>query len=472
MTPAKNIVRFPPRPKLFRPEETAFLPAALEIVETPASPIARAIGASIIAAFCVALTWASLARVDIVAVAPGRIVPNGRTKVIQPLEAGVVRAIHVHDGSAVKAGDILIELDPTINAAEAQHMKIDLMAARLDIARLRAALTSHDDPMAAFAPPKDAASDLVAAQRDLLLTQAREQRAKLTEIDRQISQKDTERETIAATVAKLQATTPVLEERTNLRKYLYDSQLGSKITYLTELQDLVGQRHEILVQQSRKREADAAVATLKETRAKAEAEYQHALSDDLAKAEQKAAGLDQEVIKAEQKARLQMLSAPIDGVVQQLAVHTVGGVVTPAQSLAVIVASHDGVEIEAMVSNRDIGYVAPGQSAEIKVDTFDFTRYGLLHGRISNVSRDTVTTDRQRDPSSPTDAAKAEPKAQDLTYAARIVLDRADMQIDGKLAPLTPGMAVTAEIKTGSRRIISYLLSPLVRYQHDVLRER
>ncbi|MEW6642050.1 MAG: HlyD family type I secretion periplasmic adaptor subunit [Pseudomonadota bacterium] len=472
MTPAKNIVRFPLRPKPFRPEETAFLPAALEIVETPASPVARAISASIIAVFCAALVWASLGHVDIVAVAPGKIVPNGRTKIIQPLEAGVVRAIHVHDGSIVKAGDVLIELDPTINAAEAQHMKIDLMATRLDIARLRAALTGHDDPLAAFAPPQDAADDLVAAQRQVLLTQTREQRAKIAEIDRQIAQKGAERATIAATVAKLEATTPVLEERANLRKYLYDTQLGSKLTYLSELQDLVGQRHEILVQQSRKGEADAAVATLTESRARAEAEYQHVLSDDLAKAEQKAAGLGQEVIKAEQKARQQALSAPIDGVVQQLAVHTIGGVVTPAQNLAVIVASHDGVEIDAMVSNRDIGYVTPGQSAEIKVDTFDFTRYGLLHGRITNVSRDAMTTDRPRDPSSTADTAKAEPKAQDLTYAARIALDRTDMLIDGGLVPLAPGMAVTAEIKTGSRRIISYLLSPLVRYQHDVLRER
>jgi len=472
MTLAKNIVRFPLRPTPSRPEETAFLPAALEIVETPASPAARAIGASIIAVFCVALVWASLGYVDIVAVAPGKIVPNGRTKIIQPLEAGVVRAIHVHDGSIVKAGDVLIELDPTISVAEAQHMKIDLMAARLEIARLRAALADHDNPLSAFAPPKDAAADLVAAQRQALLNQTREQHTKLAEIDRQIAQKGAERDTIAATVTKLEATTPVLEERANLRKYLYDTQLGSKITYLTELQDLIGQRHEILVQKSRKNEADAAVATLNESRAKAEAEYERALSDDLVKAEQKAAGLDQEVIKAEQKAKLQVLSAPIDGVVQQLAVHTIGGVVTPAQSLAVVVASHDGVEIEAMVSNRDIGYVAPGQRAEIKIDTFDFTRYGLIHGRIINVSRDTVAPDRPRDPTAPADAPKTEPKIPDLTYVARIALDRTDMQIDGKLAPLTPGMAVTAEIKTGSRRIISYLLSPLVRYQHDVLRER
>ncbi|NGX96022.1 MAG: HlyD family efflux transporter periplasmic adaptor subunit, partial [Candidatus Afipia apatlaquensis] len=188
--------------------------------------------------------------------------------------------------------------------------------------------------------------------------------------------------------------------------------------------------------------------------------------------EQKAGGLDQEVIKAEQKAKLQILTAPIDGVVQQLAVHTIGGVVTPAQALAVVVATDGGVEIEAMVSNIDIGFVSPGQDAEIKVDTFNFTRYGLIHGRIINVSRDAIIPEKLRDKSSQTESATSESKNQELTFAARIALDRTQMQVDGKSIPLSPGMAVIAEIKTGSRRIISYLLSPLARYRHDVLRER
>src|SRR5260221_12692692 len=129
-----------------RDHELAFLPAALEIIETPPSPIGRAIGATIIAFFVLALTWAYLGSVDIVATAPGKIIPSGRTKTIQPFEIGVVRAIHVHDGDIVKAGDVLIELDPTINAAEREDMQSDLIAAQLDVARLRAALADGPDP--------------------------------------------------------------------------------------------------------------------------------------------------------------------------------------------------------------------------------------------------------------------------------------------------------------------------------------
>ena len=129
MTSAKKIIPFPKKELRRREEELAFLPAALEIVETPPSPTRRAIGATIIALFCLALIWATLGSVDIVATAPGKIIPSGRTKVIQPFETGVVSAIHVRDGQSVKAGDVLIELDPTMTEAEVDHLKSDLIAA-------------------------------------------------------------------------------------------------------------------------------------------------------------------------------------------------------------------------------------------------------------------------------------------------------------------------------------------------------
>jgi hemolysin D len=170
------------------------------------------------------------------------------------------------------------------------------------------------------------------------------------------------------------------------------------------------------------------------------------------------------------------LTAPVDGVVQQLAVHTVGGVVTPAQALAVVVPSESQLEIDAMLSNRDIGFVHPGQKAEIKVDTFNFTRYGLLHGDVISVSSDAITRDRQQATSNDRAAGSAqstsEPKGQELEYAARISLDRSYMQVEDRLVKLGPGMAVTVEIRTGSRRIISYLLSPLAKYKQEALRER
>jgi hemolysin D len=468
----RKIIAFP-KPKARRNEyELAFLPAALEITETPPSPAGRAVAATIISVFCLALVWAWFGTVDIVATAQGKIIPSGRTKLIQPFETGVVRAIHARDGQAVKTGDVLIELDPTMTEAEEGHLKGDLVASQLDMARLRAGLAGQID----FEAPPGASPVQIEMHRQFLLAQSAEQNAKLAEVDRQQAQKEAERASVAAQIGKLEATIPVLGERVDLRKYLYGKELGSKITYLTEYQDLVAMQQELIVQKSRMREAEAAVATLKETRGKIAAESRRALFDDLAKAEQRASALIQDVVKAERRTKLQILTSPVDGVVQQLAVHTVGGVVTPAQPLAVIVPDDSHLEIEAMVSNHDIGFVHAGQEVEIKIDTFSFTRYGLLHGKVITVSQDAITTDKPQDKPTENDAGTvagtSEPKGQQLSYAARVSLERLQMQVEDGLVNLGPGMAVTVEIKTGSRRILSYLLSPLVKYEQEVLRER
>ena len=471
---SKTIVPFRRAEIRRREQEIAFLPAALEITETPPSPVGRATGASIIAVFCVALAWASLGKVDIVTTSTGKIVPGGRTKLIQPFETGVVRAIHVRDGQTVKAGDVLVELDPTMTGADEERQKSDLVGAELDVARLQAALA--EDPLAAFRPPQGASPAQMELHRQFLTSERAEQDAKLSEIGRQQSQKEAERATTSANIAKIQATIPVLQERVDIHKTLLDKGLASKVVYLSEMQDLVGLQQDIVVQQSRLREADAAIALLKETREKTAVEYRRTIYDALAKTEQKAASLAQDVIKAEQRTKLQRLTAPVDGVVQQLDVHTVGGVVTPAQALAVVVPSESHLEIEAMVSNRDIGFVHAGQEVEIKVDTFNFTRYGLLHGKVLSVSSDAITRERQQ--SAPNDRASgapqsgSQPRAQELEYAARISLDHTHMQVEDKLVNLGPGMAVTVEIKTGTRRIINYLLSPLARYKQEALRER
>jgi len=459
-----------------RGEELAFLPAALEIVDTPPSPIGRAIGVTIIFLFCVALIWASVGTLDIVASASGKIVPSGRTKVIQPFETGVVRSIRVQDGQVVKAGDVLIELDPTVNAAERDHLHNDLLAEQLNIARLRAALAGGDDPAAEFTPPTGADQALVNAQRQLLLNQVTEYRAKIAALTRQQAQKEAEQGTIAATIHKLETTTPVIQQRVDIRKTLMEKELGSKLTYFETLQQLVEQQEDLTVQKSHLSEAEAAAAAIRETRGQAVAEYRHTLSDELAKSEQKASGLTQDLIKAEQKTKLQLLTTPVDGVVQQLTIHTVGGVVTPAQSLLVVVPSDSRLEIEAMVSNRDIGFVHAGQEAEIKIDTFNFTRYGLLHGEVLTVSQDAVIRDRKQDRFDDRGLGaqndSSEPKGQELNYTARISLDRTQMQIDDRMVNLSPGMATTVEIKTGSRSILSYLLSPLLRYRLEVFHER
>src|SRR6202163_3925665 len=230
-----------------RGEELAFLPAALEIVETPPSPIRRMIGATIILLFCAALAWAWWGTIDIVATATGKIVPSGRTKVIQPFETGVIRAIHVHDGQNVAAGEVLIELDPTMNDAERNHLRGDLISAELDVARLTAALSDAADPLAGFHPPENASAALVSMQRQFLIHQIEENRAKLGALDRQRAQKEADLATINASGAKLEGGLPVLQQRVDIRKTLFSHETGSRANYLEILQALVETQQDVLV---------------------------------------------------------------------------------------------------------------------------------------------------------------------------------------------------------------------------------
>lgn len=441
--------------------ELEFLPAALEIVETPASPVGRAVAGTIIAAFVVALAWACLGSVDVVATAAGKVIPTGRTKVIQPLEIGVVRAIRVAEGQQVRAGDVLIELDPTASTAERDRLASDLLAARLEVARLDASL-ADGDPEAAFAPPP-APEALVRLHRQLLVNQMAEHRARLASLDRQHVQLEAERAAVEATAGKLAAVVPLLRQRVDAKRYLSERGSGSRLDMLELQQELVEAEHELQVQHARLREAEAALAALAETRRQTDAEFRRTRLTELADADRRAGSLAQELVKAEQRSALQVLTAPVDGVVQQLDVHTVGGVVTPAQELMVIVPADSSLEVEAMVLNRDIGFVEAGQDVEVKIDTFNFTKYGLIPGTVLHVSPDAV----------PQDPSPARPDAGDgFAYAARIALDRTHMEVEGREVALVPGMAVTAEIRTGSRRIIEFLLSPVLRYRQESLRER
>lgn len=454
--------------------DMAFLPAALEIVETPASPIGRAISATIVVGVCLALVWAYFGEIDIVASAAGKIIPSGRTKIIQPLEIGVVKSIHVSDGQAVKQNDILIELDSTTGAAERSRIQSELIAAKLDMARLQAALADSQDPLAHFVPPQDAPAALVATQIELLKSQSSEHLAKLAALDRQKAQKESELVTILATIDKEEAVIPLIQRRVDVRAALAD--FGSKLNYYEIVQLLVEHQHDVIVQKGRYREVEAAISTIAETRNQTVSEFRRSLYGELSTATQKADGLAQDLIRADQKIRLLTLTAPIDGVVEQLAIHTVGGVVTPAQSLLTIVPVESRLEIEANVSNQDIGFVRVGQPAEIKIDTFNFTRYGLLSGQVTSISQDAVLRDKPAgkaaDTANGTSNASSEPKGQELSYVARVSLDKSSLPVDGKLVTLQPGMAVTVEIKTGSRTVMSYLLSPLLRSRQESLRER
>lgn len=475
---ATNVVPMRKHERVREHAAREFLPAALEIVETPASPLGRAIAGTLILFFVLALAWASFGHIDIIATAQGKVIPTERVKVIQPLEAGIVTAIRVKDGDKVAEGDVLVELDRTVSTAERNRVGHELLRARLDVVRLtalRAGLDADIMPVG-FAQPAGAPAYEVQRTRMAMLAQAEQQRAKIAALDQQVAQKHAEADQNAASIAKVQAGLPLVEETAEVRRKAMLIQYGNLVAHLEAQLRLSDQRNELIVQQRRAIEITAARQALEAQREQTRAEYARGIIGDLAEAEQKAAQLAEDMIKAEKKLQDQVLRAPVAGAVQQLALHTIGGVVTPAQALMVVVPAASRVEIEAMIQNKDIGFVQEGAPAEIKIDTFNFTKYGLLHGTVLNISADSIVRDRSAaqggDRTSASGARSSEPQGQELLYAARVSLSETRISIEGKLVELSPGMAVTVEIKTGQRRIIEYLLSPLLRTRQESLRER
>jgi hemolysin D len=430
---------------------TEFLPAVLEIQQAPPSPIGRAILWTIMAVFASAVLWANLGWIDIVATAQGKIIPSGYSKVIQPYEAGVIAAIHVQNGQLVKRGDVLIELDPTLNRADHDRASNEYRAAKVEAARLRALIAGRST----FEAPPDGDPQYVLLQRQLLRDQVAEYQARAASAKHLIDQRKAGLDQTRENISRLESTVPMEAERADAYKRLLDHEAVTKMDFLQaegqridKTQELAGQRKKLMQDQSAFAEAEKNYRVLV-------SEFQQSKQMELSMIETKVASLVQDVTKAGQRADFQRLTAPIDGVVQQVAVHTVGGVVTPAQELLIVVPQEHPVEVEAQVENKDVGFVKNGQIVEIKIETFPFTLYGTIPGKVVSVSDDAAPIEKVG-----------------LVYPTRVSIDRSTMQVEGKQVNLSPGMAVTVEIKTGQRRVIEYLLSPLLRSINESLRER
>lgn len=430
---------------------TEFLPAVLEIQQSPPSPIGRAILWTIMAVFTSAVLWAVFGWIDIVATAQGKIIASGYSKVIQPYETGVITSIHVQDGQVVMKGEVLIELDPTQNRADHNRASNEYRAARVEAARLRALIAGQS----AFEPPADADPQYVALQQQLLVDQLTEYRAKVAAAQHVSDQRRAALEQTRENIARLEATVPMETERAEAYKRLLERDAVTKMDFLQAETQRIDKVQELAGQRNKAKQDQSALAEAGKNYRAMLSEFQQAWQVELSTTETKASSLAQDVTKAGQKADLQRLTTPIDGVVQQLAVHTVGGVVTPAQQLLVVVSQEHPVEVEAQVENKDVGFVTEGQPVEIKVETFPFTLYGTIPGRVLTVSDDAAPIEKVG-----------------LIYPARVSIDRETVQVEGKHVNLTPGMAVTVEIKTGQRRIIEYLLSPLLKSMKESLRER
>lgn len=431
--------------------ELEFLPAALEIVESPPSPIGRTLLWIVIAFFVIALTWSLVGHVDEVAVAPGKVIPSGYTKTVQAEDKGIVRKLNVSNGAVVKAGDVLIELDTVVTGADMKRLVKERDFYLLDLARLYA----ERDGRAFVPPPGVGTEEEIRHQRQLTATRLSEFRARTNSLRQQINAAKSAQSVADMQHEKYAKILPIIAEQ---RKRTEELALDGTVS-LFEAQNYL--RQEIEIRQDRDaQEAEVlrirhTVAAAKMELSRTEGEWYREISARIVDDRRQLQAVGEELVKAEEKNRLTRILAPIDGVVQQLEIHTIGAILTPAQPLMLIVPEGGGIEYEVWVENRDIGFVRAGQAAEVKVETFGFQKYGTLEGRVKSVA---------------TEAKEDEKRG--LIYQAFLETSRDCYVIGDKTVRLLPGMAVTGEIKIRRKRIIEFFLDTFRTYVSEAFRER
>jgi hemolysin D len=399
--------------------------------------------------------WLTFGRIDVVASAPGKLIPADNVKLVQPAEAGIVRAILVRDGQHVRKGQPLVELDPTVSTAEAVQASKALETAELDAARSRAVLAALDGRGLAFTPPPGTPADVAATQAALA-------RAQLDELLAGISGHSAERQMAAAAraeariqTAKLTETLPLLDEQIAAHEKLLEKGYASKLKVIEMRRQRLAAAKDREVSIETANRASAQMAAAGSGFAQSRAEARSRVLSDLARAESDAKLRREELTKASRRSSLQRLLAPVDGTVAQLAIHTVGGVVEPAKPIMVVVPSGGSLIAEVKMLNKDAGFVRAGQEVAVKIEAFPFTRYGTVPGRIESISSDAIEDEKMG-----------------LVYTTRVSLTRATIARGDRMIPLAPGMTATADIKTGKRSILSYLLSPIDEARLDAGRER
>jgi hemolysin D len=419
----------------------------------PPTMVVRMVSLSICAMVALTLSFAYVAKMDIVVSVQGKVIPSGKSKVVQPLEPGIVRSVLVHDGQKVKAGDVLVELDPTSTGADRERLQRDAWEAQAEVLRSSAQISGASS----IGAPAGMPAAVVANQTATLQARLSEQRAKLAGLDADLSKRRADADAIESNLAQLRASLPLVRQKHQMREDMAKTGHLAQSSVLETQLELMNADKELAVQANRLKESQAGYQTAVQQRLQAVAEFKARSSNELADAVKRQNAAEQELVKANQRWTQQTLRAPVDGVVQQLAVTTVGGVVTAAQPLLTLVPEQSPLEIEAQVMNRDIGHLQVGQRVINKIETFDFTRYGFVDGEVLWVGTDAVQDQKLG-----------------LVYPVRIRLNqtRTPNAVSGRYGEVSAGMNVTADIRTDERRMLEYLLAPMLRYQQEALRER
>lgn len=438
-------------------DELAFLPPALSLQETPVHPAPRRIIWAVISFFVIAVLWACFGQIDIVAVATGRIVVSDGTKLVQPLEASIVKAIRIQNGDKVKAGQVLIELDPTIAQADNSRLTQERLSALSEAWRSQALLAAitQSKPPALPQSAADIPAEAQAAMQNQLHAEWQDIQAQKARLTADIDTKTAEVATVREQVAKIKATLPLVEKREADFNALVAQGFVSAHASQDRTRARIEMEQDLATLRARREEVKAALVQAEQAKKAWQTDTLKTLNERYAKADLQQKQLAQESSKASQRERLTSLTAPVDGTVQQLAVHTTGGVVTPAQVLLVVVPEQAHVTADVTLENKDVGFVNLGQVAEIKLETFPYTRYGTVPAKVSNITADAVSDEKRG-----------------AIFPATLVLSANAINVAGKQIKLAPGMNLTAEIKTGHRRVIDYLLSPVQSHATESLRER
>lgn len=433
-------------------DEYEFLPAALEVVETPPSPLGRSVLWLLFIFILIVVIWVMVGQVDEVAIAPGKIIPTGNVKTIQAEDKGVVKGIFVKDGQKVSKGELLIELDTTITAADVARIKREVAYYSLEIDRLLA-----EQSGSSFIPqqypsldPKD-----IAYQQNLYQTRLAEYNTKLLMAKALVMQNEADLATTKAGYKKQVELFAIAKEKEDRLLKLAQEDAIATFVVLDYQAKRIEIEEDINAQASEINRKQWNLIQAQEQLNSIVAERNKDISTSLMEDRKQLSIYSEELKKAEEKDRLSKIVAPIDGRVAQLAIHTVGGVVTEAQPLLEVVPEDAVLQVEAFVANKDIGFVSIGQSAEVKIETFNFQKFGTVDATVVEISPDAI-----------------EDKEKGRVYRVVLEIDKNSFDVNGKEVALSPGMTATGEIKIRQKRIIEFFLDPFKQYQSEALRER
>lgn len=435
-------------------DDQAFTPAYLEIQKRPPAPLARVMTITLMGVVLAVILWSIFAEFDVVVTAPGKVVPSDHIKVIQPLEPGVVKAIHVRDGQKVKGGQILIEMDPTYSQADRDRLAKDAMEAKIEVQRLMAQ-SEFKNKISGLAAGGDPL--IIRTQNLLLQSRLAEYNQRISSINHEIAKKKAEKAGVEAGIRKLASALPLFEKRLAMKEELVKAAYVSELAVIDNKMEVSNQKNDLIVMQAKLDECDSGIQAVLQSKMQTEAEFKSKTLAELTEARKKLETTSQELIKAERRKTQQTLVAPSDGIVQQLAVHTIGGVVTAAQPLLTVIPEGMKFEVEAQVLNKDIGFLKPGQDVVVKFDAFEYTKYGYLNGKLEWVGTDSIQDQKLG-----------------LIYPVRILVSGTELpsRIEGNRPTIGAGMTITADISVSKRKAYEFFLSPLLRYKTEALRER